>query len=298
MFKKIFEEFKQTKLIVNQFSLDIFYRFLNGTVIVSAGSPRQNLFFIFGVSLIAKNVLVYTPFGFDLYYFKVKFPRVKNFVYKFLLSRNNISFITCSLEQKSYLKIRFPKQEVFVIRNIVLNSSLCASNVYSKKMRVFYVGRVDDQQKNVSFFIELKKLIQHEIFLIGECRSKDLELRIKRSGVIIRSSSLSPYNDISLNDLIVLPSHYEGAALVVIEAATLGIPVFLMNTVGNKQITANPILFNNHLELVNLINLLHNKDSFLLKRIELFRKEILNEYSQNNFLLDIKFLSDKLKTML
>ncbi len=295
VFKKIFEQYQYPKKLVNKinfYNIGLFYK---KNILISAGSPRQNLFITFLISFLANRVFVYTPFGFDLHYFSNKFPKLKNLLYKCLLSKNNILFVTCSKEQKNYFQIRFPQKEILLVRNFNINNSLATRDSNNNKISIYYVGRIDDVQKNVSFFIKLKKLIKNDIILIGNCNSLSLYNKLTLNGIIVNKPSSNPYSYISTNDLIILPSKYEGAALVVIEATNLGIPIFLMNSVGNKFITDNPILFNNHNELVNLISLFEQKDFSLHDRIKKFQSQIIREYSVDNFLIDHDVLSKKIR---
>ncbi len=297
MFKRIYNQYEFSKILLNRITLSNLRLLFNRNIIISAGSPRQNLFLIFFASFLCKQVFVYTPFGFDLVYFKIKFPHFKNLIYEILMQKKNISFVTCSNEQKKYLQKRFPGKQIFVVRNYYLNSTKSDEQLNLKKSKIYYVGRIEENQKNVGFFIELKRMINLEIILIGSCSSNSLINKLKISGISIQEESINPYANISTNDLIILPSIYEGAALVVIEAAHLGIPIFLYNSIGNRKITDNPILFENYDELVELISLFEQNDKGLKERILKFRKEVVNEYCIKSFLDDIKILTSKLNDL-
>lgn len=289
MFGKIFENFKSSKVLIQNLKLDNFFEFLNNDIIVSAGSPRQNLFFIFFISFISKRVFVYTPFGFDLQYFGINHGNFKNRLYKFLLSKPNISFVTCSVEQSKYLTSRFKGKLVYIIRNYNINNSLHSKSSSNRlKPKIFFVGRIENLQKNVSFFLQLRQHVSNEIILIGNCTSKSLLEEFNLNNIKVLNAKENPYSYIEKDDLIILPSNYEGAALVVIESSYLGIPIFLKDCVGNRKITSNPILFKNLDVLLNLINSYEKDDSFLLNRIKSFQNEVVNEYNEINFKVDVE----------
>jgi hypothetical protein len=290
MFERIFENFKSSKVLIQKLKLGNFIKFVNNDIIVSAGSPRQNLFFIFFISFISKRVFVYTPFGFDLQFFGINHGYLKNRLYKLFLFKQNISFITCSVEQSEYLKSRFKGKPIYVIRNYNINNTLHNKSSSNKlKPKIFFVGRIEDLQKNVSFFVNLRPHVSNEIILIGNCTSKFLLDLFNLNNIKVFNAKDNPYSYIEKGDLIILPSNYEGAALVVIESCYLGIPIFLKDSVGNRKITNNPILFENLEVLLDLINSYENFDSILFNRIKSFQKEVINEYNEINFKADVEY---------
>lgn len=147
-----------------------------------------------------------------------------------------------------------------------------------------FVGRIDQIQKNCLFFESLSRLIPNEICLIGECVDKDLEIRLRNSNIQILGKQRDPYQQLSINDCIVLPSFYEGAALVVIEACYHNIPIILSDCVGNRGITSDAILFNTPEEASELLASYFSSDKFFMAKWNCFRESVKSNYCRDQFL--------------
>ena len=251
-------------------------------LIISAGFPAQNLFLILLFRICFKKINIYTPFGFHVRYFRVKSADLKEFIYKLIVFGRRISFTTCSEEQKKYLMERFPYRRVFSLNNFIPAIDLPQ---FSKPIgkNVVFIGRIDQIQKNCLFFEPLSRLIPNEIYLIGECGDKVLETRLRSSNIQILGKQSDPYHNVSINDCIVLPSFYEGAALVIIEACYQNIPIILSDCVGNRGITSNAILFNTPEEASKLLVSCFNSDKSFIERWNYFRDEVKRNYCREQF---------------
>lgn len=257
--------------------------FAKNRLIISAGFPAQNLFLILFYRILFKTINIYTPFGFHMKYFRVKSANLKEFIYKLIVFGRRISFTTCSDEQKGYLIQRFPNRSVFSLNNFTQNIKFSKLSRLEGN-RVAFVGRLDQTQKNCLFFETLCRLVPNEIYLIGECVDKNLEIRLRRPNIRILGKQPNPYEHLSIKDCIVLPSFYEGAALVVIEACYRNIPIILSDCVGNRGITSNAILFNTTEEASKLLASCFNSDTSFIEKWDNFRESIIKTYCRDQFI--------------
>lgn len=286
MFLAFYELYQGDKTLLNLKEEGVLSAFkllaAKNRLIISAGYPAQNLFLILFYRIFFKKINIYTPFGFHMKYFRVNSANLKEFVYKLIVFGRRISFTTCSEEQKAYLIERFPSRSVFSLNNFIQAAN---PPQFSKPNgnRVFFIGRVDQTQKNCLFFEPLSRLIKNEINLVGECVDKDLEVRLKNSNIHLLGKQPNPYQLLSTNDCIVLPSFYEGAALVVIEACYQNIPIILSDCVGNRSITSNAIFFNTPEDASELLASCFNSDKFFIEKWNYFRESVKNNYCRDQF---------------
>ncbi|WP_420461401.1 glycosyltransferase [Neolewinella sp.] len=103
------------------------------------------------------------------------------------------------------------------------------------------IGRLD-QQKNPSFTLKVASALQrrgynfHLIFVGQGKLRRALEEAVIGAGLGDRISFLGNRNDVPQlmagSDLLLLPSHYEGFPLVLVEAQAVGLPVIVSNKVS------------------------------------------------------------------
>lgn len=294
MFHSIYDNYnKEKKFIDLNLVFDWFEILKYKKFIISVGYPAQNLFLVLFLKLLRKNIYVYTPFGFELKYFNVRFSRVKEFFYRSVYFGNNIKYITCSEAQSELLKNRFVNKEVFFVNNFSdgsYNSVNSISEINSKD--VFYIGRIDQVQKNCLFFVDLASKNDYKIHLIGSCSDIYLNRKLSIQNIKIHNYTSEPFSLLNVDSCLVLPSFYEGAPLIIIEACIHNIPIFISDCVGNKNFADDALIFSSILDLQELLKLHFNKDTLLNDRWIKFRNDVLAKYNKEIFLAQLSVLEN------
>lgn len=183
-------------------------------------------------------------------------------------------------EMSAAVKYGIRREKMIVIHNGVSDDHIGINNErfnnYSDEINVLYVGRLD-YQKGFDLLIRAieslnrnDKKITFRIIgdYVGEKKTVDLDI----DGVIflgwLDSDSISRYYLSS--DLLVMPSRWEGFAMVPIEAFMHGVPVLASNISSVKEIVddgVNGILFESgdYLSLSNKLSSLSKIELFKLK---------------------------------
>ncbi len=287
MFRSIYENIHLDKKYLNlEHEKLIPYLFKNKTFIVSAGYPLQNLEIIFLLKLFLKKVYVYTPFGFEIKYFNVRFTKLKEILVNFVYSGNNVKLITCSKEQKDLFLKRFPLKKVYYFNNFTEGKNF-SYKIDTQKKNIYYIGRIDQKQKNCIIFSELANTTDYSIHLIGDLDDEKLARQLSHPNITIYEKMINPYDNIVEKSCIILPSFYEGAALVVIEACMNNIPIFLSNCVGNKNFADEAIIFQHIDDLKIILNKFFSCDILLYQQWVNFRENVLQNYNKEIFLTQI-----------
>ncbi len=295
MFRSIYENINLEKKFIDLNHNRLFpLLFKKSIFIVSAGYPLQNLLTIFTLKIFFKTIYVYTPFGFELKYFNVKFSKLKEILVNFIYSGNNVKLITCSKEQNVFFKKRYPKKEIFHFNNFSEHKRI-NNTLITTKNNIYYIGRIDQKQKNCLIFRDLAENNNYLIHLIGDLDSEILADKLNHTNITIYKKVINPYENIPNNSCIILPSFYEGAALVVIEACIYNIPIFLSNCVGNSNFAESVITFNNLEELNSILFKYFNKDISLNQQWMKFRDNVLKTYNKETFLSQIKRFENHIK---
>lgn len=112
---------------------------------------------------------------------------------------------------------------------IHLNSELRNSKSLKPIRRLVYVGRLSIE-KNPKFLLEIGQRLNIDILIIGDGIQRH-ELQNLAINNNVRAEFLGhvidPWSQIRIDDLLVIPSEYEGDGLVVLEALSRGIPFIL-----------------------------------------------------------------------
>jgi glycosyltransferase involved in cell wall biosynthesis len=290
MFKLIYDNLTIEKKycnLINKTPLALFFR--NKKFVISSGYPLQNLLLIFILKILFKKVYVYTPFGFKIKLFNVKLSLLKEILVKIVYAGKNVSVITCSYEQKKLFEQRFPNKMIYHLNNYTDHNKIRKLEV-SNQNNIFYIGRIDQKQKNCKIFLELANQTNYFYNLIGKLDDKNLKAYLKHDRIFIYGSMSNPFEKVTNNSCLILPSFYEGAALIVIEACYHNIPIFLSNCVGNRYFADEVITFNNTNDLIILLNKHFNKDEDLNKKWLNFRMNVLKNYNKEVFISQLSNL--------
>jgi len=127
-----------------------------------------------------------------------------------------------------------PKGSVHCIPNPVVSSLLKLENSSRLKTeniaRIAFVGRMINPPKRPEYLVQLSKKTGIPAVFIGDGPQKRLieqMLRLESVKAELLGFVTDPWAHLKLNDLIVVPSEWEGDGLVVLEAINRGFPVLL-----------------------------------------------------------------------
>ena len=155
---------------------------------------------------------------------------------------------------------------------------ICERELNSKKFNIICVGRLHEckgYDRLIGAISKLskkeQKLLHVEIYGDGpdEDKLKNLIDKNKLNDIVYLKGRVSnPYKYIKNNDLFVLCSHFETFGLVIVEAMSVGVPVFALENSNTNNLIDNKvngyIVKNTDEELYNgLLYLIKNKDEII-----------------------------------
>ena len=109
---------------------------------------------------------------------------------------------------------------------ILLDLELRATESLKPVRRLVYVGRLS-VEKNPTFLLEIGEKLNLDVVIIGDgIQQSELQNRAITNKVRVEflGHVSNPWAHIRIDDLLVIPSKYEGDGLVVLEALSRGIP--------------------------------------------------------------------------
>lgn len=223
-----------------------------------------------------KTKVIYCPHAFG---FLMETSLLKKFIYlnvEKLLSKVTTKIICVSkTEYNSALKNNFNKNKLELIyngvslKNIVNERKLENKNKY----KILFVGRFDYQKGIDILESALKKLIAlntdiyYEFNLVGESVNSKEKISFTQSNKITVNQLgwLKPYeleNIYLTHDVILIPSRWEGFAMVPLEAMSYGLPIISSDIDAFKELDVDHnnhiTLFKDENELVQILNNLAN----------------------------------------
>ena len=108
---------------------------------------------------------------------------------------------------------------------------------------VGHIGRFHIQ-KNQEFIIKLAKIMpEYKFLLVGDGESLAALKKEASDNVIFYGQSQKPYEIIQAFDVFILPSRWEGLALVAIEAQANGLPTILSDNVSREAKVSDNVRF-------------------------------------------------------
>jgi len=191
--------------------------------------------------------------------------------------------VSKSVKKHVINNLRVSQQRTFLMSNaipdipLINNKTLLLDqlNLEQDDFHLLFIGRLT-KQKSVNTLIGAASLMRDKIknlkvLIIGEGRKKAKLMDMVRSYKIeeivdFRNATMDPENYFGAADVLVLPSLYEGMALVIIEAFRASLPVIASNVEGLSEIISNNnngLLFEvgNKKELSEKISYLYNDDN-------------------------------------
>lgn len=169
------------------------------------------------------------------------------------------------------------KSRVKVLHNVIdlqqILSAACEQTIASSDL--LFMGRLTEQKDPLAFIAlvaEIKKVNPNiNARMLGEgelkasCQSEIERLQVGDNIEFLGFKS-NPFPYVTATKLVVMPSKWEGFALVAMEALSLGKPVVANNVGGFQEVVKNTetgYLCNSFAEMVNKVNLLLGNDELL-----------------------------------
>jgi len=117
-----------------------------------------------------------------------------------------------------------------VISNPVLPKSLVINPpIVDQLNRLVFIGRLS-LEKNPGMLLEIAKRIDITVAIIGDGTLRGVieeEAKSNKLKISLHGQQAQPWSLLTPNDLLIVPSEYEGDGLVVIEALQNGVPLLL-----------------------------------------------------------------------
>lgn len=257
-------------------------------VFLVQGSIELGSDFLFWAWLLKIKVVSYIPFAHSAFRLNRKWPFIREMIGKFyykICSR----YVTISDVFKEQLLTYNPKAEVKICRNFISPERMDDDHFHVDKkeptdfFNIFVVGRVVFSHKGQDLAVKaFSQYLQHH----GIRSTKRLALHIVGDGpdlpalkemvasmdvVSQESIHFHGWSDAwwrleSLPDLLLIPSHFEGVPLVMLESIKLGIPVIASNVDGMLDYLNPDCLFYNDEEgIVLCLERVFSKNSSVSK---------------------------------
>lgn len=173
---------------------------------------------------------------------------------KYLIVKYATDYLACGIEAGNYLY----GKDLFSKEGIVINNGIDLKKfMFNKRKREFFresmgltdkivIGNVAriDRNKNQGFLIDIMKILVKKnpkciLLLIGDgVEKKNIQDRVKAARLEKHIFFLGVRNDVcdmlNMLDVFVLPSHYEGFPLSLIEAQANGLPIVVSDTITKE----------------------------------------------------------------
>lgn len=171
---------------------------------------------------------------------------IKNLIPLFNLENVDL-FLSISSGINTKITNLFPSAKSYLIYNPInpYNGNLAQ---HSKEPRFIYIGRLEDNQKNLSFLLRGLSLLSNKdwkLKIIGkgpdELKLKELSKKLNiDSNIEWAGFRENPFENLGPTTALLLTSRFEGFAMVLVEANQRGIPVISSNCdFGSSDIILN-----------------------------------------------------------
>ena len=129
------------------------------------------------------------------------------------------------------------KLNSIVIPNLVLLPKRLDS-IHNELKRIVYIGRLDREVKRTHMAVEIAKLLEVPVLLIGDGPLiQELDSIKQTTGIDIEHESWTPdpWSKLCKGDLLCLTSESESDGLVAVEAIASGVPAIFSNIQGHRR---------------------------------------------------------------
>lgn len=241
-----------------------------------------------------KTKVIYCPHAFSFLMSNSDFKK-KIFAYMELLLAHITDKIICvsNSEYNSAIQRNIPQKKLVIINNgVPVKKNLIDSNLNQKKIyKLIFVGRFD-YQKGLDILLGSLTITDNKLFdfkiiltLIGESVNNNEEIEFPsnfKNIEINKKGWLKPKeleNEYLEHDLLILPSRWEGFAMVPLEAMSYGLPIIASDIESFKEIINQDetgLLFKTE-SFESLSNILINLNTLNLNKI---RDKSINTFKQ------------------
>ena len=242
-----------------------------------------------------KTKIIYCPHAFGFLMKTSKFKKnIYIYIEKFLSKFTNTIICVSNNEYENAIKYGFKKDKLIVIHNGVETKS--KSNTYiknnKKHYKLLFVGRFD-YQKGIDILLKSLKILSkkniqntYELTLIGESVNNEFKFEFENIKNItinklgwLKQEQLETYY---LNhDALIIPSRWEGFAMVPLEAMSYGLPIIAKHIDAFKELETDEekhiTFFNDEIELSAILFNINNID--LEKNCKLSKKIFLEKFN-------------------
>ena len=232
-------EFNKNKILNFVINLCITIKFLcgikkNSIILIAPGVIQAGIVNYILIKITSHILIVYVPMAHSSEIIGLKFRYFRDIIIKKIVKKVDI-WITITKKQKTFLeRIWKIKKEILIIQNYFDGIDIALKkNFQNKKIRILYLGRFDEYQKGLDWYLFMieNKLVEQKnlIFRFQGVGSyieaiKALQRKIgeERIEIFGWGSSTESYAE---SDILVLPSRYEGLPLVVLESSNFDLPI-------------------------------------------------------------------------
>jgi glycosyltransferase involved in cell wall biosynthesis len=209
------------------------------------------------------RVAVYTPVIDGSRAMRFRFAWLRDCLTKLVYANMPDAWITITDAQaERFARWAHVRRPIFTLCNTVSREIERQANLQqyrapkteSGRLNVMVLGRLDSHQKGLDLLLDyledaaaMRELLH--VNIVGEGYYKgEIQRRLARSTLLSTLVSLHPWEDnpaemIKRNDVLLIPSRYEGVPLVMLEAMCLGLPVVSSDLPGTRTFLPPECLF-------------------------------------------------------
>lgn len=171
------------------------------------------------------------------------------------------------------------EKDCYVINNLLdidqiihSSSEFKAYDELKESKRLVFVGRLEEESKRLSALLEAMSQLDdsYQLSVVGDGPSKEdylsLVSQLNLNNVTFVGSLKNPYPYIKGSDLLILPSYYEGLAIVMMEALTLHKPVLTSIEVSANDFESNDYVTHVGYGINELVEAIKDDKTYDLKK--------------------------------
>ncbi|MFM9916816.1 MAG: glycosyltransferase family 4 protein [Rhizobacter sp.] len=230
-------------------------------VVFASGALGYQMVLVALARLHGARVLVYVPLLDTFASMGYRFGAIKDVFVRWFYGRVPHGWVTISAGQAAhFVAWARPSGPVFVLPNAVARSIETAGRLVPRelnhpdRLRVLVLGRLDAHQKGLDLLVDHLQSAKPEVqdrlvvCVTGEGPYREsIEARLRGDPALARCLELGAWmpaqQAMAANDVLLLPSRFEGVPLVMLEAMALGLPVVASDLPGIRAYVPRECLF-------------------------------------------------------